>query len=40
MWSRVRYTGCIKKVDPFKQPQFKLAAICCINLTVLNAWNQ
>ena len=22
-----------KKLDPLKQPQFKLAAICCINLT-------
>ena len=28
-----------KKVDPLKQPQFKLAGICCINLTALNAWN-
>ena len=31
------YTECIRKVDPLKQPQFKLAAICCINWTALNA---
>ena len=43
LWSTHRvlfYTECIRKVDPLKQPQFKLAAICCINWTALNASNE